>query len=268
MITRCAFGAFGSLSATCALVAGSTLAIWATPAANAATSWPNPSCGNPKDDIDLWNDVKSATPTNKGNNLEVVWPNKKQELGYATHDGTEPKKSTYNYLLIAAIRESGIECANLLDSDAPNYFKDAFDNISLLPKGTDWALGIESADNRSRDQLHIHISRLQGQARTDIDKAAKSIPTDESKWTSTIITVMGKKFRAWNVATMDHNLFTHLNDDIVKPRKVSMENETMLVTGPPPKGSGFIILNSDEKSADTKPAGANNIEFLLNKAST
>jgi CDP-diacylglycerol pyrophosphatase len=264
MVNDSAFRAFGSLSVACALVAGSTLATWAMPAANGATSWPSPSCGNPQDNIDLWNDVKDAKPNDKGNNIKVVWPNDKHELGYATHDGTEPKKTTYNYLLIAAIRESGIECPNLLDSDAPNYFKDAFDNIGLLPNGTDWAIGIESADNRSRNQLHIHISRLQGQARSDIDKAAKSIPTDEGKWTSTVITVMGKKFRAWNVGTMDHNLFTHLNDDIVKPRKVSMGDETMLITGPPAKGSGFIVLNSDEKSPDTKP-GANNIEFLLNK---
>lgn len=264
MINRQVFRAFGSSCAAFAVLAGSTLASWSAPAAHSATSWPGPPCGNPQDDIDLWNDVKDAKPNSKGNNIKVVWSNDKRELGYATHDGTEPKKTTYNYLLLAAIRESGIECPNLLDSDAPNYFKDAFDNLGLLPTGTDWALGIESADNRSRNQLHIHISRLQAQARTDIDKSA--IPTDESKWTSSVITVMGKKFRAWNAGTMDHNLFAHLNDDIVKPRKVSMADETILITTPHPKGSGFVILNSDEKSPDTKP-GANNIEFLLNKAS-
>ncbi len=227
-----------------------------------AQAWPDPGCGNPKDDIDLWNDVKNAKPNSKGNNIKVVWPNNEQNLGYAMHDGTEPTKTKYNYLLISTIREQGIECPNLLDSGAPEYFRDAFENIDLLPPNTDWALGIESANNRSRNQLHIHVSRLQSQARADIDGAAKSIATDEKGWTNAKISVMGKDFRAWNAGSMDHNFFSILDREIVGPRKGNMGNETLLITANK-KGGGYIVLNSD-KVSELKP-GVDNIEILLNK---
>ncbi len=227
-----------------------------------AQSWPKPACGNESDNIDLWNDVKNASPTSKGNNIKVVFPNNDKNLGYAMHDGTEPTKTKYNYLLISAIREQGIECPNLLESGAPEYFRDAFENIDLLPANTDWALGIESANNRSRNQLHIHVSRLQSQARTDIDAAAKSIAGDEKGWANAHISVMGKQFRAWNASSMDHNLFSVLDREIVSPLKGSMGNETLLVTANH-KGSGYIVLNSD-KVSDLKP-GVDNIELLLNK---
>jgi len=268
--------AASALFTSCALVAGGVLAGWAAPVAigNPATAagWPSPACdGKSTKPMDLWDDVKDATPQKPGNNEKVVFPGgaNDREHGYAIHFGAEPKQSATNHLLLAAIREQGIECPNLLDSAAAEYFHDAFTEKGVLPKGTDWALGIESADNRSRDQLHIHISKLKGGARTDIDNAAKSIPTKESDWRNAIITVQGKKFRAWHAPDLDHNLFILLNDQIVTPLqgkkvKVGMADETLLVTAST-KGSGVVVLSSDEVSPDTKPAGANNIEFLLDK---
>ena len=157
------------------------------------------------------------------------------------------------------------ECSTLLQSGAPEYFLDAYnEHANWLPNGTDWALGIESADNRSRDQLHIHISRLIPDARKDIDKRWKAIATDESKWKDSVITVLGKKFRAWNVATLNHNLFKHLNDDIVTPFKVQMRNQTMLVTGCAPTRATADRPQQRQGRSNTNP-GANNIEFLLDK---
>ena len=154
-------------------------------------------------------------------------------------------------VIIGAVSQIGEQGANIARN-------------AVLAAGCD-ALGIESADNRSRDQLHIHISRLIPDARKDIDKQWKAIATDESKWKDSVITVLGKKFRAWNVATLNHNLFKHLNDDIVTPFKVQMRNQTMLVTGCAPNTcNGLIVLNSDKVSPNTNP-GANNIEFLLDK---
>jgi CDP-diacylglycerol pyrophosphatase len=241
-----------------------------------ALAWPQPDCGNPTDDISFWNDVKNATPANPGQKLKkVVFPNNDRNLGYAIH-----KATNYNYLLIPTIRESGIECPNLLDSGAPNYFKDAFENISLLPQGTDWALGIESEQRRGRNQFHIHVSRLTAETRTEINNQTKSISEDESKWSTTIIKLTNAarhggqqeiKFRAWNAPNVDLNLFVLLNKDIVTPRQqqkvnVAMGDETLLVTADN-TGKRLIILNSDEKSPDTQP-GADNLEFLLNKADT
>jgi CDP-diacylglycerol pyrophosphatase len=241
-----------------------------------ALAWPQPDCGSPTDDISFWNDVKSATPANPGQKLKkVVFPNNDRNLGYAIHKATD-----YNYLLIPTIRESGIECPNLLDSGAPNYFQFAFENISLLPQGTDWALGIESAQRRGRNQFHIHVSRLTAEARTELNNQTNSISEDESKWSTTTITITNAaqqtgqqqiKFRAWSAPNVEENLFVLLNKDIVMPRQhqkvnVAMGDETLLVV-PDNTGKRLIILNSDEKSPDTQP-GADNIEFLLNKADT
>jgi hypothetical protein len=62
-----------------------------------------------------------------------------------------------------------------------------------------------------------------------------------------------------------------LNKDIVTPRQqqkvnVAMGDETLLVTANN-TGKRLIILNTDEKSPDTQP-GADNLEFMLNKADT
>jgi CDP-diacylglycerol pyrophosphatase len=167
-----------------------------------------------------------------------------------------------------------------LDSGVPNYFKDSFENISLLPQGTDWALGIESADRRGRDQFHIHVSRLTTEARTGINNQMNAVPEDESKWSTTTIKLTDPaapkgqqdiKFRAWNAPNLDPNLFILLNKDIVKARQqqkvnVAMGDETLLVTADN-TGKRFIILNSDKESPDTNP-GASNLEFLLNKAAS
>lgn len=250
-------------AATLCLVSG-----WAAPPALAAPSWPNPACGNPADtNIDLWNDVKDAKPGQKGNNIEVVFPKNKRELGYAIHDGGKGKAaSKYNLLLIAAMRELGVECENLLDPDAANYFQEARQKVSHLPLGTDWAIGINSVHGRTRAQLHIHISRLQTQARTDINNAAKQIATTDAKWGESVITVLGKKFRAWNAPNLDRNIFAILNDRVVKAlaaQKVGMGDQTILVTANK-KGGGVIVLDSDEVSKVTNP-GAKNIEFLMNE---
>lgn len=240
-------------------------AVPAVPQAPSGTN-PLPPCGDPNSTDELWNDVKNASPSAPGNNKLVVFPGgTDQSRGFAIHDGARGG-AQYNWLLLATGRQEGIECPTLLQSDAPEYFLDAYNQRSFLPKGTDWALGIESADNRSKDQLHIHISRLQQAARTDIDNQWRNIATEESKWKDSVITVMGKKFRAWNVGSLEHNLFAHLNNDIVTPFKVQMRNQTMLVTECAPKTcTGLIVLNSDKVSPNTNP-GADNIEFLLNKA--
>ena len=257
----------------CAVLAGLALVGHGAALADArppAPQWPSgptpfPACGDPNSPDGLWNDVKDATPAKPGSNRVVVWPNNDRSRGYAIHNGAQGG-AKYNWLLLATVRQQGIECSTLLQSGAPEYFLDAYnEHANWLPNGTDWALGIESADNRSRDQLHIHISRLIPDARKDIDKQWKAIATDESKWKDSVITVLGKKFRAWNVATLNHNLFKHLNDDIVTPVKLQMRNQTMLVTGCAPNTcNGLIVLNSDKVSPNTNP-GANNIEFLLDK---
>lgn len=234
-------------------------------------------CGEDSDPDPLWLDVKDATPQKLGNNVKVVFVAKTssgKEYGYAVHDGQRggPAKTKYDYLLIPTIREKGIECHRIWEPGALNLFGYAFDELGILPPGTDWALGIESAENRSHDQLHIHISRLADGVRKDLDAAevGKGITTDVKQWSGDHITVKGRTFRALRnpnpKGLWDHNVFDTLavfvapnNPPGTKQGEPSMESQTLLITKSS-KG-GLIAIVSDKSLHD----GANNIEFLLNK---
>lgn len=263
-----------------------SLAIWSGGAWNAPASWADPSessswggssswstpgtagpCGNTADHDPLWADVKDSTPTQPKPNLEVVWPNNKKELGYAMHNGAKGG-AAFNFLFIPTIRISGIECPSLITPGSPEYFYLAYQTIqNYLPPGTDWALGIESSNPGSRtyNQLHIHVSRITTTARKDIDRAVKGhkVAENQGQWLTSVISVSGKNFRAWNADTMTHSFFSNLNEHVVqKLPGVTMGDETMLITQNK-QGPGFIVLSSDKKS--TLNPGAANIEILLNK---
>ncbi len=242
-------------------------------------------CGNVHDNVDLWKDVRYATPKHKDGAIDVVFPGGDKSRGYAVRQGHHPAQLT-DLLVIPTARETGIECDNLLEANAPHYFKDAFEEASILPPGNqgqapDWALGINSADNRGQDQLHIHVTLLDPTARADIDQAVKNhkVTKDEKAWKTSVIGVRGhtekgpietspRGYRAWNTDNIDQNFFAALNIQIVAPLKkagadVGMNNETLLITKNH-QGPGFIVLASDEKSG-LAPFGVNNIERLLDK---
>lgn len=255
------------------------------PAAGAQVAEFGP-CGNPADKhVALWEDVKHATPQHKDGAIDVVFPGGDRSRGYAVRQGHKPAQLT-DLLVIPTARETGIECDNLLEATAPRYFKDAFEQASILPPGNqgqapDWALGINSADNRGQEQLHIHVTLLDPTARADIDSAVKNhkVAKDEKGWKDAVIGVRGHtqagpiektphSYRAWTTDNIDRNFFATLNSEIAAPLKktgadVGMRNETLLITKNH-QGPGFVVLASDEKTGMT-PSGVNNIERLLDK---
>ncbi|MBN3510122.1 CDP-diacylglycerol diphosphatase [Mycolicibacterium septicum] len=277
-------GFFRRAALVAAAVAVPAIGIAGAPTAGAQAADFGP-CGNVHDNVDLWKDVKYATPAHKDGAIDVVFPGGDKSRGYAVRQGHKPAQLT-DLLVIPTARETGIECDNLLEAGAPHYFKDAFEQASILPPGNqgqapDWALGINSADNRGQDQLHIHVTLLDPTARADIDQAVKNhkVTKDEKAWKTSVIGVRGhtekgpietspRGYRAWNTDNMDQNFFAALNTQIVAPLKkagtdVGMNNETLLITKNH-QGPGFIVLASDEKSG-IAPFGVNNIERLLDK---
>lgn len=267
-----------------AAVAVPAIGVAVAPTAGAQATEFGP-CGKKDDNVALWNDVKHATPQHKDGAIDVVWPGGDQSRGFAVRQGHHPAQLT-DLLVIPTARETGIECDNLLNADAPHYFKDAYEYVGTLPLGNqgqspDWALGINSADNRGQNQMHIHITLLDPTARADIDQAVKNhkVTRDEKAWKTSVIGVRGhtekgpietspRGYRAWNTDNIDQNFFSALNTQIVAPLKkagadVGMNNETLLITKNH-EGPGFIVLASDEKSGLT-PFGVNNIERLLDK---
>ncbi|MEV0673362.1 CDP-diacylglycerol diphosphatase [Mycobacterium sp. NPDC050441] len=279
---RIGFARRFALIAAAAAVPVMGLAVAPTAGAQAAEFGP---CGNVNDKVDLWKDVRYATPAHKDGAIDVVFPGGDKSRGYAVRQGHHPAQLT-DLLVIPTARETGIECDNLLGSDAPHYFKDAHGYVGTLPLGNqgqapDWALGINSADNRGQNQLHIHITLLDPTARADIDQAVKNhkVTKDVKGWKDSVIGVRGhtevsqiekspRGYRAWNTDNIDQNFFSALNTQVVAPLKkagadVGMNNETLLITKNH-EGPGFIVLASDEKSG-LAPFGVNNIERLLDK---
>ncbi|WP_187829498.1 CDP-diacylglycerol diphosphatase [Labrys sp. KNU-23] len=97
------------------------------------------------------------------------------DRGFAVLKDNAPTKP-YNYLLIPTKRITGIEDAALMAPDAENYFEHAWAARSyldaILKRNLDWnmvALAVNSAKDRSQNQLHIHV----GCVRSDIRSALK-----------------------------------------------------------------------------------------------
>lgn len=224
-------------------------------------------CGSSSDTSPpLWVDVNPASvnPQKPGTNKEVVWPGGNSNAGFAIHDGAAGG-AEYNWLLVPTRRIKGIECSKVWGPDDPRYFNDAYSKVGYIGRGNpgDWAFGIESALSRTYDQMHIHMARLQNQARADIDAAVaqRLVATNEADWINKTITVMGNTFRAWNADSMDHQFFYDLNQHVVSKLQGGwMGNETLLIVANH-KGSGFIVLNSDRQLKN----GVDNIEKFLYK---
>lgn len=140
---RIGFARRFALIAAAAAVPALGLAVAPTAGAQAAEFGP---CGKKDDNVALWKDVKYATPQHKDGAIDVVFPGGDKFRGFAVREGQHPTHLT-DLLVIPTARETGIECHNLLGSDAPHYFKHAHDYVGTLPLGNqgqapDSALGI------------------------------------------------------------------------------------------------------------------------------
>ena len=96
--------------------------------------------------------------------------------GFVVLKDQSPTKP-HAYLLIPTRRVTGIEAAELLEAGTPNYFGEAWTAkshlIRMLKVSLGWdmvGLAVNSAKDRSQDQLHIHIDCI----RSDIRSALRS----------------------------------------------------------------------------------------------
>jgi len=261
-----------------AVTVAPVIALGLSPVANAETGTLHFQGCDPGVSDPIWEGVKPPvhTPNHMGNNFDIQWPNHDSTRGWAVKPGKD-MKATQDLLVVPTVRETGIECPNLLRADSPNYFQHAYDSIHFM-SGADWALGINSADGRTLNQMHIHLTRLYGPARDDIDNAAKAgkLAKSEQAWVNSPIEVTGHDqyghqskhtYRAWNADGINHNYFAKLNDDIVKPlqkqgKDAGMRHETLLITLNH-QGNRLVVLESDR---NTGIHGVDNIEPLLDKS--
>ncbi|WP_131813576.1 hypothetical protein, partial [Mycolicibacterium fortuitum] len=99
---RIGFVRRAALVAAAAAVPVMGLAIAPTAGAQAAAFGP---CGHLNDNVDLWKDVKYATPAHKDGAIDVVFPGGDKSRGYAVRQGHKPAQLT-DLLVIPTARET------------------------------------------------------------------------------------------------------------------------------------------------------------------
>lgn len=171
------------------------------------------------------------------------------------------------HLLIPTDRISGVESPLLLAPSTPNYWADAWEARRYVEAALEKAqhapladdqigLEINSAMQRSQEQLHIHIDCM----RTDAASALAAYRSEPPRvWTAG--TINGVSYRVMRVPgpTFDFNPFDIVAGDQPSPDK--MAAQTILITGAGPSAeqSGWLIVNS---SRDTD-GGTGSAETLL-----
>lgn len=221
-------------------------------------------CGYDTDSDSLWQQVRGLTTKNPGNpNLiaQVVDP-PGHNYGFAVHYGQNKATSEYDYLVVPTKRQSGIECPEIYQPWAINLFAYSLQQAEQRLAGQDIALGINSEFQRGKNQLHIHVTRLVGNARTDINNQIQQIPVEHNKWKDNRIKVAGHTFRAlWVLSPWDRNLFEVLHNQIAPGGPQDMGKQILLVT--PAPHHGYVVLNS-QADLDNN-TGLGNVESLLHK---
>ncbi|OBA59934.1 hypothetical protein A5647_15770 [Mycobacterium sp. 1100029.7] len=199
-------------------------------------------CGNWNDSgprLDLWKDIKDASPQNPKPGV-FIFVNDSWALKNGNYPG---EKYKYNLLAIPRARVTGVECADIWGPKAFNLWKPAWDDAINRFKGSvdvsHVMLGVNSKPGRQQDQLHIHLTSFQQQARRELD-ALKGISADVSKWSTSMYTVMGHVYRIVRVNDLDANVFKLVKDNI--SQNDMFEQSIAVVAGP--GGKGFYILNT------------------------
>jgi CDP-diacylglycerol pyrophosphatase len=217
---------------------------------------PPSDCGNVKDTDELWEAVKDATPQKPHPNEAVVIPDPNKLFGYAVKNGdTKQVSGKYNLLVIPApvsttsttkvadARVTGVECAKIWQSNALNLWDYAWREAGTRFKGADVMLGVNSYHGRTHNQLHIHLTGLQQQARNTLNNDLKGkIKTDLSGWNNSMFSVMGHVYRIVQVNDLTSNVFTLVKDHISQD---DMFQQAIAVVSAP--GKGFYILNTQGK---------------------
>jgi CDP-diacylglycerol pyrophosphatase len=165
-------------------------------------------------------------------------------------------------------RISGIESPELLSSDAPNYWQAAWQSrryVSAhlhrkLPRD-DVGLAVNSAPDRSQDQLHVHVDCLQPSVTSQVDSHVEAIG---NTWQQLGFSLAGRRYFARRIEAPNLrgiNPF-HLLADLVKSNGGAMSRETLVVIGVTfgDHHDGFVLLAD---SADPPRGNPGDGESLL-----
>lgn len=174
--------------------------------------------------------------------------------GYAI---LKDRRGQTQFLLIPTGRVSGIESPVLLAPDAPNYFAEAWQArhfvMECAPRPlsrNDISLAVNSALNRSQDQLHIHIDCLSSTVRDLLHSHEAGLRTH---WSPFPVPLEGHSYVALWLPGEDlgaGNPFKLLAEQLPGAR-ATMGARTLVVVGLTRRNgqAGFVLL-SDQASPD------------------
>jgi CDP-diacylglycerol pyrophosphatase len=166
-----------------------------------------------------------------------------------------------HYLLVPTQTMPGLDGAEFLDPDLPNFFADAWRARDLItafaghevPR-TDVGLVMGVGHSRVQDQFHIHIDCLRQEA---VDVLRTSVDGTNSAWSP--VAVAGATYQAMPILAKDlegSNVFEMLAT-LPPDARHHMGDYTLIVAGMQFKsGPGFVVL------AGTGPSG----EILLDSS--
>lgn len=243
-------------------------------------------CGDYNDNVKaarlyLWEQVKDVTPAAKGTNQEVVVTKSLMEpqpepkpppkppapapgpfyQGHAIRWGSQWEVQQ-DRLFIPTQRVRGIECDITWQPSTLNYFNLAWEEAVTAPlkPGQVHAIGINSAEKRTQDQLHIHLSILVDQAVLDLATAWKNheVAQSQDTWPTKFAKINFRWCRVLWRPNLDQNVFALLHADIAT---TDMQKQMLVITEAP--HGGFYIINSQAEMPNQLVGGASCDPYLV-----
>jgi len=166
--------------------------------------------------------------------------------GYAV---LKDKVGVAQYLLIPTAAISGIESPDLLEKNAPEYWRYAWEARDLMSqhlrrklRRDETSLAVNSAYGRTQNQLHIHIDCISPETRSALLEHLSAIATD---WAALPIKLNGHTYRARRIYSMD---LRNVNPFLLLAQEHSAQNnmraQTLVIVGVKFENGneGFILL--------------------------
>jgi CDP-diacylglycerol pyrophosphatase len=157
------------------------------------------------------------------------------------------------FLLIPTYRLSGIGDPQLLANDAPNYFAEAWDARFLVSGMREreisreyLSLAVNSEDNVSQDQLHIHIDCVREDIVPILRRLKFAASKSASAWQD--VTLGGRRYRVTWIAgdKLEVNPFKLLSSSIPQPE---MRHHSLVVIGSRHPALGLFVLDTSGNRA-------------------
>ncbi len=210
---------------------------------------PPADCGGDLDPDKLWIAAKADV-------IDVHEP-EKGKWKYVILDGAPfGWKGKYNKLLVPKVRVTGIECAKILQPDALNVWKYAWEQAKHDWPNVDVLVGINSYDGRTDNQLHIHLTALKKNIRTQLDGLSSQIH-GVSEWNKSIHALgpgLNGKTYVYRIAYVDRidtvNPFTLLDTNVAAKCTANDRFAQSLAIVARKSGGYFLIATQGEP--DTK----------------